>query len=82
MKDFGLTNNLSNFTPTHGVPVGSNPNQPETDREIELVIKALRLFNVGAIDEAEKVIAEANFSDDTRKWIGIELTAINSFISR
>jgi|GEM_PF-5260640 len=42
-----IDRNLSSFTPDQGVAIGNNPNQPETDIEMETTIKALRLVNVG-----------------------------------
>ncbi|RYY74450.1 MAG: hypothetical protein EOO52_12870 [Gammaproteobacteria bacterium] len=82
MDNLGLTRNLSSFDPSHGVTIGSNPNQPETDIELEVVIKALRLINVGDMCCAEKVIGDANFSKFVKDWLNVEIRAILSIIDK
>lgn len=72
--------NQSDFTPNHGVAIGTNPNRPETDTKIELVIEALRLVNVGDIQKAEKMISKENFSAHDKQWIKAELKTIISFL--
>jgi hypothetical protein len=80
MKDINLSTNLTEFNPTHGVAIGSNPNQPETDKELEIVIKALRLINVGDINAAQTVISNAKFNDKQREFLIIELNTVLAYV--
>lgn len=75
-----IDSNLSSFTPDQGVAIGKNPNQPETDIEMETTIKALRLVNVGDFGCANDVIKNASFSEHQKDWLKTEIRMVLGFL--
>ena len=72
--------NIVQLTPVHGVAIGNNPNQPKTNLELEWVVTALRLVNVGEFGNAKQVIENAGFNSHQKEWLTAELMQVVSYL--
>jgi hypothetical protein len=72
--------NINKHDPKQGFSIRNKINQTETDIKMELLIKALRLVNVGKFGDAKNTIDEAILSDHQKEWMRAEINMILGFL--